>query len=332
VGVVLALSGTPTQAAAKDKPIVAKLADILSPEHPHTRTWLFFAEKVKEKTGGRVEIQVAHSAQLGQTKELYQSVQMGSIQMAKIPTAFASEWIPEVKVFDLPYLFASRDELWRVLNGPVGDRFRNEIYGKQGMVGLMWVDDGCRSIYARQPVRRPEDLAGQKIRVQPSDVQIDTLKAMGGIPTSMAFGEVYLALQQKVLDGAENSPVLFWTSKHWEVSKAYSLTEQFWSVSTLVVNASWWNKLPKDIRTQMRDAAAEAERHFVEIYTADETKAMDQLKGKGVEIIADVDRAAFQTRVQPVYEKFVRKYGGELLEQVRAAKAAQAAAGPGGAP
>lgn len=318
---VLAGSGPATLAAPTGKPIVAKLADILSPDHPHTRTWLFFAEKVKEKTGGRVEIQVAHSAQLGQTKELYQSVQMGSIQMAKIPTAFASEWIPEVKVFDLPYLFASRDELWRVLNGPVGERFEGEIYGRQGMVGLMWVDDGCRSIYARRPVRRPEDLAGQKIRVQPSAIHLDTIKAMGGIPTPMAFGEVYLALQQKVLDGAENSPVLFWTSKHWEVSKAYSLTEQFWSVSTLVVNQAWWNRLPEDVRGQIRAAAAEAERHFVEIYTADEAKALDQLKSKGVEIVTDVDRGAFQSRVQPVYDAFVRKSGAELLEQVKAAKA-----------
>jgi tripartite ATP-independent transporter DctP family solute receptor len=326
--VVLVASGLSLQAAPKDKPIVAKLADILSPEHPHTRTWQFFAAKVKEKTGGRVEIQVSHSAQLGQTKELYQSVQMGSIQMAKIPTAFASEWIPEVKVFDLPYLFADRAELWRVLKSPVGARFQNEIYGRQGMVGLLWVDDGCRSVYARQPVRRPADLAGLKIRVQPSDIQIDALQAMGGIPTPMAFGEVYLALQQKVLDGAENSPVLFWTSKHWEVSKVYSQTEQFWSVSTLVVNQAWWNKLPEDVRGQIRAAADEAELYFQQIYTADEAKALDQLKNKGVEIVTDVDRPAFQASVQPVYEKFVRKNGGGLLEQVKAAKSADAAPTP----
>ncbi len=330
--VFLATGAVALQAAPPGKPIVAKLADILSPEHPHTRTWQFFAERVKAKTGGRVEIQVSHSAQLGQTKELYQSVQMGSIQMAKIPTAFASEWIPEVKVFDLPYLFASRAELWRVLASPVGERFQNEIYGRQGMVGLMWVDDGCRSVYARQPVRRPADLAGLKIRVQPSDIHLDTLKAMGGIPTPMAFGEVYLALQQKVLDGAENSPVLFWTSKHWEVAKCYSLTEQFWSVSSLVVNAAWWNKLPEDVRNQIREAAAEAERHFAEIYTADEAKALDQLKGKGVEIVSDVDRAAFQASVQPVYEKFTRKNGSALLEQVKAAKGAPAPASPVTAP
>jgi tripartite ATP-independent transporter DctP family solute receptor len=332
VAAVLIAGGLQLQAAPPGKPIVAKLADILSPEHPHTRTWQFFAAKVKEKTAGRVEIQVAHSAQLGQTKELYQSVQMGSIQMAKIPTAFASEWIPEVKVFDLPYLFADRAELWRVLKSPVGDRFRNEIYGRQGMVGLLWVDDGCRSVYARQPVRRPEDLAGQKIRVQPSEIQIEALQAMGGIPTPMAFGEVYLALQQKVLDGAENSPVLFWTSKHWEVSKVYSLTEQFWSVSTLVVNRAWWNKLPEDVQGQIRAAATAAEGYFLEIYTADEAKALDQLKGKGVEIVTDVDRAAFRARVLPVYEKFVRKNGSELLEQVKAAKGVAAAPVPAPGP
>lgn len=310
----------PAGAAEKQKKIVAKLADALSPDHPHTRTWQFFADRVKEKTAGRVEVQVFHSGQLGQTKDLYQAVQMGSIEMAKMPFSFAGEWIPEVKVFDLPYLFADRDELWRVLRSPVGERFQKEVFPKQGMIGLMWVDDGCRSIYAGKPVRRPEDLKGLKIRVQPSEVQIQALNAMGGIATPLAFGEVYLALQQKVLDGAENSPVLFHTSKHWEVSKVYSLTEQFWSVHSLLVNQRWWQKLPPDIQTAFREAARDAEAHFREIYVADEQKALDRLKEKGVQVVTDVDRPAFQARMQPVYDAFTKKQGGDLLNQVRAAK------------
>ncbi len=318
IGALALVHGT---AQAQQK-ITAKIADILSADHPHPMTMQFFADRVKERTKGRVEIQVFHSAQLGQTKDLFLGVQTGSIEMAKMPASFAGEWIPESKVFDLPYLFNKRDELWKVIRSNVGKKFVNEIQPKQGLVGVFWVDDGGRSIYASKPVRRPEDLKGMKIRVQPSDIQIQAINEMGGIGTPLAFGEVYLALQQKVLDGAENSPALYWTSKHYEVSKVYSLTEQFWSVSTFIANKKWWDNLPKDIQTEMLAAGQEAEKYFLDTYIALENKAIGLLKEKGVTVVTDVDKATFEKRIQPVYDNFVKKYpfGKELLEQVRAAK------------
>jgi TRAP-type C4-dicarboxylate transport system substrate-binding protein len=187
---------------------------------------------------------------------------------------------------------------------------------------VFWVDDGGRSIYANKPIRKPEDLQGMKIRVQPSDIQIDAINKMGGIGTPLAFGEVYLALQQKVLDGAENSPALYWTSKHWEVSKVYSLTEQFWSVSSFIANKAWWDKLPKDVQGEIMAAGQDAEGFFLKEYVALENKAIGLLKDKGVQVITDVDKPTFEKRIQPVYDNFVKKYpfGKDLLEQVRAAK------------
>lgn len=308
-------------AQAQEKKIVAKLADILSPDHPHTRSWVYFAEKVKEKTKGRVEIQVFHSGQLGQTKDLYLGMQMGNVEMAKLPVSFTGEWIPEVYVFDLPYLFKTREEMWRVFKSPVGAKFFNEIYAKQNLVGMMWADDGGRSIYTvNKPVRKPEDLKGLKIRVQPSAIHIQSINEMGGIATPTAWGEVYLALQQKVLDGAENSPVLFWTSKHWEVCKVYSMTQQFWLPTPLMASKKWWDSVPKDVQGQIKEAAQEAEKYFVQIYTADEDKALGWAKEKGVQVITDVDKKAFEKRIQPVYDSFVKKYsfGKDLLAQVQA--------------
>ena len=318
-GVLALIPGT---TEAQEKKLTAKIADILSPDHPHSATMQFFADKVKERTKGRVELQVFHSAQLGQTKDLFMGVQTGSIEMAKMPASFAGEWIPESKVWDLPYLFNSRDELWRVIRSHVGKKFANEYQPKQGLVGVFWVDDGGRSIYANKPVRKPEDLKGMKIRVQPSDIQIQAINEMGGIGTPLAFGEVYLALQQKVLDGAENSPVLYWTSKHWEVSKVYSLTEQFWSVSTFIANKKWWDSLPKDIQAEIAAAGQDAEKFFLDAYVSLEHKAIGLLKEKGVTVVTDVDKATFEKRIQPVYDTFVKKYpfGKELLEQVRAAE------------
>ena len=321
LALVLALTGMVGIAQAQEK-FTAKIADILSPDHPHSLTMKFFADRVKERTKGRMEIQVFHSAQLGQTKDLFMGVQTGSIEMAKMPASFAGEWIPESKVWDLPYLFNSREDLWKVIRSDVGKKFFTDFYPKQGLSGLFWVDDGGRSIYANKPVRKPEDLKGMKIRVQPSDIQIQAINEMGGIGTPLAFGEVYLALQQKVLDGAENSPVLYWTSKHWEVSKVYSLTEQFWSVSTFIANKAWWEKLPKDIQGDIMAAGQDAEKFFLDAYTTLESKAIGLLKEKGVTVVTDVDKATFEKRVQPVYDNFVKKYpfGKELLDQVRAAK------------
>jgi len=308
--------------AEAQQKITAKIADILSPDHPHSTTMQFFAEKVKERTKGRMEIQVFPAAQLGQTKDLFMGLQTGSIEMAKMPMSFSGEWIPESKVWDLPYLFNSRDELWRVIRSNVGKGFVSEFYPRQGLAGLFWVDDGGRSIYANKPVRKPEDLKGMKIRVQPSDIQIQAINEMGGIGTPLAFGEVYLALQQKVLDGAENSPALYWTSKHWEVSKVYSLTEQFWSVSAFLANKKWWDGLPNDIRVEMLAAGQEAEKYFLDTYIALENKAIGFVKEKGVTVVTDVDKATFEKRIQPVYDNFVKKYafGKDLLEQARAAK------------
>ncbi|MEI8189241.1 MAG: TRAP transporter substrate-binding protein [candidate division NC10 bacterium] len=316
----LALAGTVGIAQAQQK-FTAKIADILAPDHPHALTMKFFADKVKERTKGRMEIQVFPAAQLGQTKDLFMGVQAGSIEMAKMPMSFSGEWIPESKVWDLPYLFSSREGLWKAIRSNVGKKFMSEYYPRLGLAGLFWVDDGGRSIYANKAIRKPEDLQGMKIRVQPSDIQIDAINKMGGIGTPLAFGEVYLAIQQKVLDGAENSPALVWNSKHWEVAKVYSLTEQFWSVSAFIANKKWWDGLPKDIQSEMMAAVPETEKYFTDTYIALESKAIGLLKEKGVTVVTDVDKATFEKRIQPVYENFVKKYpfGKDLLDQIRAA-------------
>ena len=315
----VALAGMAGLAQAQQK-FTAKIADILPPDHPHSLTMKFFADRVKERTKGRMEISVFPAAQLGQTKDLFMGVQAGSIEMAKMPMSFSGEWIPESKAWDPPYLFNSREGLWKAIRGPVGKKFTNEFYPRQGLVGVFWVDDGARSIYASKAIRKPEDLKGLKIRVQPSEIQIDALNKMGGIGTPLAFGEVHMAIQQKVLDGAENSPAMLWTTKHYENAKIYSLTEQFWSVSAFIANKKWWDGLPGDIRSEMMAAVPETEKYFTDTYIALENKSIDLLKGQGVTVVTDVDKAAFQKSIQPVYDNFIKKYpfGQTLLDEIRA--------------
>ena len=314
---LFALAIGPGAAQSQQKPIVAKIGDILAPDHPNIKAYNYFAERVKERTKDRVQVQVFHSAQLGQSKDLYLGLQTGAVEMAKVSLAFVGEWIPQVFVFDLPYLFMDHNSVWKVFKSPLGKRFFTEIFPKQGLVGLWWVDEGVRSIYANKPVRNPEDLKGMKIRVQPSEVQIQAMNLMGGISTPMAYGEVYMGLQQKVVDGAENNPVALLSSRHYEVAKTFSLTEQFWLICTVFASKKWWDTLPPDIQTQISMAAEDAEKWHYDTYVAEEKQAINTLKEKGVQVITDVDKAAFEKRVQPVYDTFAKKYGTDILEQVR---------------
>jgi len=305
IALVLCLTGKDAAAKAKYE---IKLACHLTSDHPHPRTFEFFAKKVNEYTNGQVEVKVFPSGQLGRTDDVVMGQQMGTLQMGKAALSFVTKFIPEVKIFDLPYLFANRRHLNRVLDGPLGQHIMNDVFPKYGLIGLFYQDDGARSVYTSEPVRNPADLKGKKIRVMTSDVMIDALNAMGGVATPMAWPEVYTGLEQRTIDGAENSPVLLFTSKHWEVSKVYSMTEQFWLVSALFTSKKYWDTLPADIQQQIRKAADVAQWYCRYIYLEDENVAFDKLQGVGVTVVRDVDVSAFKTAVQPVWQKYVKKY------------------------
>ena len=300
---------------------VLKFSSIHEPNHPSAYTAEFFASRVKQLTKGEVEVQVYHSRQLGDARDNVENVRNGSIAFTSVSVSNLSQVVPAMDAFSLPFIFKTGDHFWYCLNDPKAMEFMKQLEPK-GIKTLTWIDSGARNFFTQKPVRSVADMKGMKIRVQPSDIQIQAINEMGGIGTPLAFGEVYLALQQKVLDGAENSPALYWTSKHWEVSKVYSLTEQFWSVSTFIANKKWWDGLPKDIQADITAAGQDAEKFFLEAYVSLESKAIGLLKDKGVTVVTDVDKATFEKRIQPVYDNFVKKYpfGKDLLEQARAAK------------
>ena len=316
---VLGLTTGSVMAKAK---YTIKLACHLTPNHPHPRTFEFFAKTVAEYTNGQVEVKVFPAGQLGRTDDVIQGMQMGTIQMGKAALSFATKFIPETKIFDLPYLFKNRAHLNAILDGNLGQEIEDKIFPKYGLIGLFYQDDGVRSVYTHRPVRTPADLKGLKIRVMTSDVMIDALNAMGGVATPMAWPEVYTGLEQKTIDGAENCPVLLYTSKHWEVAKEFSLTEQFWLVSSLFVSKKYWDTLPKDIQDGIRKAADAAKWYCRYIYLEDENVAFDRLKAAGVKVTRDVDIDAFKKATVPVYERYIKKYpyAKDWIDTIEAAR------------
>lgn len=302
------------------KKIVAKLGDDLSPTHPHEVAFRFFAKRVAELTDGLVEIEIYPNSQLGTHPERIQGLQLGTIEMTKTTMADLGNFVEETRVFDLPFLFRDKEHFYEVLDGPVGQKFLNEIYPKVGLKGLFFLDSGTRSVYnSKKPIRTPQDLRGVKIRVMPSEIMIDTLNAMGASAVPMSFAELYSAMQQGVVDGAENSPTLYYEQKHYEVAPYLSLTEHFGPPDVLLVSKNFFDKLPKNAQAAILQAAEEAKEYQRKIWLESEAEVIEKLKAiPGVQVNT-VDAESFRKAVEPIYKKYGSKYQ-DIIEQINATK------------
>lgn len=176
---------------------------------------MYMAKKAREKSSGRMVIQIFPNEQLGTEKENIEALQLGYLAATKISTAVMEGFVPRMRVFGIPYLFRDSEHYWKVLKGPIGKELLASGKGK-GLRGLCFYDAGSRSFYAKKEIRSPEDLKGLKIRVMNSVMSMKMVGAMGGSPTPIPWGELYTALEQGVVDAAENNPPSFRTSRHYE--------------------------------------------------------------------------------------------------------------------
>lgn len=199
--------------------MVLKLAHGLDVTHPVHKGMMFLAERVKEKTAGKLRVDIYPSEQLGNERECIEQVQLGALAMTKASSAHLEAFIPELRVLGLPYLFRDDDHMWKVFLGEIG-RELLAAGESRGLKGLCFYDAGARSFYTRdKPIRTPADLAGMTIRVMQSEMCMRMVSAMGGSPTPISWGELYTSLQQGVVDAAENNPPSFHTSKHYEICR-----------------------------------------------------------------------------------------------------------------
>ncbi|MGD8786350.1 MAG: TRAP transporter substrate-binding protein, partial [Phycisphaerales bacterium] len=200
-----------------------KIGHSLDVEHPVHKAMIFMGEKLKEKSAGKVILQIYPGEQFGSEREMIEQVQMGSLDMTKVSTSPLESFVPSMSVFGVPYLFRDSNQLWNVLEGPVGKKLLQAGESK-GLKGLCYYDAGSRSFYTKaRQILTPADLDGMKIRVQESKTAMQMIESLGASPTPIAWGELYTSLQQGVVDGAENNPPSFYRSRHFEVCKHYSL-------------------------------------------------------------------------------------------------------------
>ena len=294
-----------------------KLAHSLDTKHPVHLGMEFMAEKVYEKSGGKMQIEIYPSQQLGTERQCLELLQIGSLAMTKVSAAVMENFTPNIQVFSIPYIFRDREHNYRVLDGEIGKKLLEQ--GEDFWLrGLTYFDAGQRSFYSKEPIRSPEDLKDKKIRVQESVTAMNLIRYLGGAPTPISWGELYTALQQGVVDGAENNPPSFFLSRHYEVCKYYTLNEHTAVPDILVIGTVAWNSLTKQEQQWLQEAADEAKIHQRVLWQKAEQEALDAVKAAGVEIIIP-DKAPFSDKTKDMFETYrdqPEKY--QLIKQIQA--------------
>jgi tripartite ATP-independent transporter DctP family solute receptor len=274
------------------------------------------ATRLEELSGGAVAIDIYPSAVLGSEVECLEQVQNGSLDMTKVSAAVMENFVPEMTVFGLPYLFRGSDHYWQVLDGPLGAALLEKGEPKR-LRGLCYYDSGSRNFYTRsKPIRRPEDLEGLKIRVMNSATAIAMVKAMGGAPTPIPWGELYSALAQGTVDGAENNPPSFTSNRHYEVCRHFTLDGHTRIPDILLIGTQTWSRLSPQVRAWVQQAADDSSEFQRELWGRETARSLELAKAEGVTIY-DVDLAPFVAKVGPMLEEVEDPAVRSLVRAIR---------------
>jgi tripartite ATP-independent transporter DctP family solute receptor len=276
-----------------------------------------FAKEVETRTNGRYKIMTFYGSALGAERELIESVQLGTQELALVSTGALPNFVPEVKALDVPFLFRDYAHARAVLDGPIGSEMLRKFDAK-GFKALAWGENGFRHMSnSKRPINSPEDLKGLKMRTMENPVHIQAYKAFGINPTPMAFSEVFTALQQGTVDGQENPMSVFTASKFEQVQKYLSLTGHVYSPAVFIMNKGMFDKLPEADQVIFLDAAKKgvvANRARVD---SDDREAVAVLRAKGMEIIENVDKTKFQAALAKTYSDFDKQFGKATLDRIR---------------
>lgn len=299
-------------------PIRMKVAHTLT-ENTHCHQGLVkFRQLIEEMAPGRLEVQLYHSGQLGDSAELLERLKSNSVQVCLTAAAPLSNFEPKLQLVDLPFLFPDASAAERLLDGPLGQELVRDLPSKAGLRVLAFWVSGFRSIYSTRGVYpRPEDLSGVNIRVMETPVHIAFFNALGANARPMAFSELYTALQQGNVDAAENDADAFHSGKFFEVCKHFTLTRHVYTAIPLSVSERFFQSLPDDLKGVLEEAARQARDYERRLAEEMNDAALEKLAAAGVEIVA-VDRRPFASVARTVYPRFENEIGADLLRRALA--------------
>jgi tripartite ATP-independent transporter DctP family solute receptor len=296
---------------------VLRLGHVLDQSHPVHAGMEYMADRLEELSAGTVVIRIFPNGQLGSEPECIEQVQRGVLDMVKTSAAAMEGFTPEMAVFGLPYLFRNEEHYWNVLGGPLGQELL-QASRPTGSIGLCYYDSGSRSFYTvRQPILEPGDVAGLKLRVLPSRMAMDMISTFGGAPTPIPWGELYTALQQGMVDGAENNPPSLLTSRHYEVAKHYSLNEHTRVPDVLLVSLAAWERLPEHVQAWLQQAADDSVVFQRRLWAEKTREAIEELETAGVQVYRP-DPAPFAEAAEPLRRAHEGTRVGELADRIEA--------------
>jgi C4-dicarboxylate-binding protein DctP len=319
IGLALAALASVANAQQAGQPIIIKFSHVVAPDTPKGKAALKFKELAESRTGGKVKVEVYPNSQLYKDREELEALQLGAVQMLAPSLAkFGPLGVREFEVFDLPYIFPSKEVLYRVTDGEVGKSLFKKLEPK-GILGLAYWDNGFKQMSANKPLRKVEDFHGLKMRIQQSKVLEAQMRALGATPQAMAFSEVYTALQTGVVDGTENPVSNLYTQKMHEVQKYLTISDHGYLGYALIVNKKFWEGLPADIRAQLDSAVKDATKYNNEIAQKENDGALEKVKAAKtteVYVLPDSERAKWQQALLPVHKQFEGTVGKDLIQSV----------------
>jgi tripartite ATP-independent transporter DctP family solute receptor len=304
------------QPAGAQTKLVLKATDVHPLGYPTVEAVVRMGKKLEAATSGRISIQMYPSMQLGGEKEMIEQAQVGALQLARISVGPMGPIVPELNVFNLPFMFRDNAHMEKVIDGPIGHEMLKKLsdHPTAGLIGLAWMNAGSRHVYnSKHPIKSVEDLKGLKIRMMGNPVFVDTMNSLGGNGIAMGYDQLINGLQTGVVDGAENNYPSYASGQHYRYAKYYSLTGHLMIPEILVFSKKAWVGLSKDDQALIAKFAKEAQQEERGLWYEMEAKSLAQMKEAGAQVNEVADREPFQAAVKPVWDK----YGGQHADLIK---------------
>lgn len=301
--------------ARKDDTVILRLGHSLDTQHTVHKAMVYMGERLAFYSKGKMKVMIYPSSQLGSERELVELLQIGSLAMTKVSASPLEGFVPQMQLFSIPYVFRDREHFWKVLDSDLG---KSLLKGAENvrLKGLGYYDAGSRSFYTtNEPIKTPADLKGKKIRVLNSPTAVKTVQALGGAATPVAWGELYTALQQGVIDGAENNPPSYYLSRHYEISRYYTLDEHTSVPDVVLMSLTVWNSLTEQQQKWLTMAMADSVEYQKKLWQQASDEALAAVKAAGVEVIYP-DKQPFRDAVKEYHHSFDGTPVGKIMQQI----------------
>lgn len=308
-----------SNAAAGNKPsaeYVLRLGHLQTETHPYQKGAIKFKELVEKKSEGRIQIDIFPSSQLGNGRDQIEGAQIGSIHFHIGSVAPVTNFAPKFNILNLPYLFESREHAFRVLDGSIGKDIADDLQSK-GLINLGYMENGWRHLTNnKKPIKTSQDASNMKLRVQESPPYISFVKSLGSTPVPVPFGELYTALEQKVVDGQENPLAQIYLNKLHEVQGYLTLSAHNYDAAIFLMSKTTFDTLPPELQTIIEESSQEAIKYERKVALEEESKLLDELRKSEIQIEENPDLESFRNAVKPVYKEFEASIGKELFKEI----------------